>query len=237
MEETASTNRMPMRRSVSCIQVVTGPIVICGPNGMTEMVISFTTSAKGCSNPCGPTRYGPTRSWTCAITLRSIHCKYARVVRSTKATTATLMRVSIKKFMQTSRPLGVQGARCLECGIQLLAITAQCARREQCVARGLNQLRPRTHRHAAIHRRGLRCSPCCEYGQRNIITMHVLANLFKNFVGGPHAEVDAHFLGKQAQDFEIGFRAHHLHAAFETLHFAANVGDRPVLLVSRGCGK
>src|SRR3984885_1060506 len=233
MEETASTNRMPMRRSVSCIQVVTGPIVICGPNGMTEMVISFTTSAKGCSNPCGPTRYGPTRSWTCAITLRSIHCKYARVVRSTKATTATLMRVSIKKFMQTSRPLGVQGARCLECGIQLLAISAHGARREQCVARVLNQLRTRTHRHTAIHRRGLRCSPCCEYGQRNIITMHVLANLFENFVVGPHPEVDAHLFRGQNENFQIGLRAHHLHTALQPLHFAANVSHRSVLLISR----
>ena len=63
--------------------------------------------------------------------------------------------------------------------------------------------------------------------------MHVLANLFQNFVGGPHAEIHAHFFGEQAQDFEIGLGAHHLHAALQPLHFAANVGHRAVLLISR----
>ena len=32
---------------------------------------SFTPSAKLWSSPCHPTRIGPSRSWTCAATLRS----------------------------------------------------------------------------------------------------------------------------------------------------------------------
>ena len=65
----------------------------------SSLVISLMTSASGCIKPCGPTREGPMRTWMCAMTLRSTHCKYASVVSRTKATTAALIRLSRKKFI------------------------------------------------------------------------------------------------------------------------------------------
>ena len=42
------------------------------PDGMTISFINiFSTSANGCSNPRGPTRFGPTRTCMKPITLRS----------------------------------------------------------------------------------------------------------------------------------------------------------------------
>src|SRR5512133_4376927 len=39
---------------------------------MFSLLSSFRPSASVCSRPCGPTRIGPSRCWTCAATLRSI---------------------------------------------------------------------------------------------------------------------------------------------------------------------
>ena len=96
-------NSTPMFRSVSCINVWYPATWMAGPNGITaiessaiatarkganrysgmltydgimsSLVTSLMTSASGCSSPCGPTRYGPGRTWMCAITFRSTHCK------------------------------------------------------------------------------------------------------------------------------------------------------------------
>jgi len=38
---------------------------------MSSLISSFTASAIGCSNPCGPTRIGPSRACMSAISLRS----------------------------------------------------------------------------------------------------------------------------------------------------------------------
>ena len=38
---------------------------------MSSLISSFSASAKGCSNPCGPTRMGPRRICMCARILRS----------------------------------------------------------------------------------------------------------------------------------------------------------------------
>ena len=38
---------------------------------MSSLISSFSASANGCSNPCGPTRMGPRRICMCARILRS----------------------------------------------------------------------------------------------------------------------------------------------------------------------
>ena len=45
---------------------------LSAPSGMmSSLISSFSASAKGCSNPCGPTRMGPRRICMCARILRS----------------------------------------------------------------------------------------------------------------------------------------------------------------------
>ena len=45
---------------------------LSAPSGMmSSLISSLRASAKGCSNPCGPTRIGPMRICMCARILRS----------------------------------------------------------------------------------------------------------------------------------------------------------------------
>src|SRR5579863_2826659 len=64
---------------------------LSAPAGVTSSLNkNLTPSASGCSNPCGPTRYGPHRDWMCATTLRSNQARYASAVSNTKSSTTTL---------------------------------------------------------------------------------------------------------------------------------------------------
>src|SRR5580693_2012517 len=54
---------------------------------MSSLIKSFSASAMGCSNPCGPTRMGPSRACMSAITFRSIKTMYP----ATSGRTATMM--------------------------------------------------------------------------------------------------------------------------------------------------
>src|ERR1700722_18907247 len=54
---------------------------------MSSLIKSFTASAIGCSNPCGPTRMGPRRACMSAMTLRSISTMYP----ATSGSTATMI--------------------------------------------------------------------------------------------------------------------------------------------------
>ena len=54
---------------------------------MSSLIKSFSASAMGCSNPCGPTRMGPSRACMSAMTFRSIKTMYP----ATSGKTATMM--------------------------------------------------------------------------------------------------------------------------------------------------
>ena len=112
MELIASTNSTPTGRSVSCSGTLLPLMLTVGPNGMTlkarnagmaeitgarmytgrsasaGMMSSFSASlmpsARPCSTPPGPTRFGPTRCCIRATTRRSAQMVIR--VRSTSST-------------------------------------------------------------------------------------------------------------------------------------------------------
>ena len=45
--------------------------VFASPGYVSSFMMFFTPSATDCSSPCGPTRFGPRRSWMNAQTRRS----------------------------------------------------------------------------------------------------------------------------------------------------------------------
>src|ERR1700722_19571794 len=77
--------------SIAAVTEISGAnqkIILSASSGMMSSLIkSFTASAIGCSNPCGPTRMGPSRACMSAITLRSIKTMYP----ATSGRTATMM--------------------------------------------------------------------------------------------------------------------------------------------------
>src|ERR1700693_1930152 len=63
-------------------------IILSASSGiMSSLMSSFSASAIGCSNPCGPTRMGPSRACMSAMTFRSINTMYP----ATSGKTATMM--------------------------------------------------------------------------------------------------------------------------------------------------
>src|ERR1700675_2793382 len=77
---------------------------------MSSLINSFTASAIGCSNPCGPTRMGPSRACMSAMTFRSIKTMYP----ATSGRTATIMtaqtsgtQMEITKWMSFGMALSV----------------------------------------------------------------------------------------------------------------------------------
>src|SRR5580692_575604 len=77
--------------SIAAVTEISGAnqkIILSASSGMMSSLIrSFTASAIGCSNPCGPTRMGPSRACMSAMTLRSINTMYP----ATSGRTATMM--------------------------------------------------------------------------------------------------------------------------------------------------
>src|SRR5438874_5320754 len=80
---------------------------------------SLMTSANGCSNPSGPTRFGPSRSWMYAQTLRSIQTMNAdastRQLNTTKINTRCAISGGLMKSIMTVQ------SRC-----QCRMLNAQC---------------------------------------------------------------------------------------------------------------
>ena len=52
---------------------IASPLLLSNTLSLKQLVEK--QSATGGKRPCGPTRYGPGRTWMCAITLRSTHCR------------------------------------------------------------------------------------------------------------------------------------------------------------------
>src|SRR5580692_3532060 len=77
--------------SIAAVTEISGAnqkIILSASSGMMSSLIkSFTASAIGCNNPCGPTRMGPSRACMSAMTLRSIRTMYP----ATSGRTATMM--------------------------------------------------------------------------------------------------------------------------------------------------
>ena len=71
----------------------------------------------------------------------------------------------------------------------------------------------------------------CNDGQGNIIPANGLPNLIKDGFRLGWAQIQTHFLGQQAEDFEIGLGAHGFHGTLQALHFAGDVGDGAVLFI------
>src|SRR6185503_17456274 len=65
---------------------------------MSSLKIIFSPSAKGCNNPHGPTRFGPTRICIQLMTLRSMSVTYATAVTSMNRITKVLITHSRRRL-------------------------------------------------------------------------------------------------------------------------------------------
>src|ERR1700688_2704745 len=77
--------------SIAAVTEISGAnqkIILSASSGMMSSLMSnFSASAIGCSNPCGPTRMGPSRACMSAMTFRSIKTMYP----ATSGRTGTMM--------------------------------------------------------------------------------------------------------------------------------------------------
>src|SRR6202166_358177 len=77
--------------SIAAVTEISGAnqkIILSASSGMMSSLLkSFSASAIDCSNPCGPTRMGPSRACMSAMTFRSIKTMYP----ATSGRTATMM--------------------------------------------------------------------------------------------------------------------------------------------------